>query len=240
MSMKKGLKHFQKKGVEALMAEMSQLHYRETIKPVFADSMTREQKLQALRYLMFLRENRCGRIKARGCADGRMQRLWKTKEETSSPTVRTNSLFLTAIVAALEGRKVVTVDIPGAFMQTDIDELVHVKLEDEIVDVLLMVVSGYAEFVTYENGKKVLYVELQKALYGTLQASLLFWKELSNFLVNTLGFEFNPYDRCVVNKVIDGKQCTVIWHVDDFDVDACQPGGVGSHSVRTQQEVRQG
>jgi hypothetical protein len=28
MSMKKGLKHFQKKGVEALMAEMSQLHYR--------------------------------------------------------------------------------------------------------------------------------------------------------------------------------------------------------------------
>jgi hypothetical protein len=111
MSMKKGLKHFQKKGVEALLAEMSQLHYRNTIKPVFADSMTREQKLQALRYLMFLKEKRCGRIKARGCADGRKQRLWKTKEETSSPTVRTHSLFLTAIIAALEGRKVVTVDI---------------------------------------------------------------------------------------------------------------------------------
>jgi Reverse transcriptase (RNA-dependent DNA polymerase) len=198
------------------MAEMSQLHYRKTIKPVFADSMTREQKLQALRYLMFLKEKRCGRIKARGCADGRKQRLWKTKEETSSPTVRTNSLFLTAIIAALEGRKVVTVDIPGAFMQTDIDELIHVKLEDEIVDVLLMVDSEYAEFVTYENGKKVLYVELQKALYGTLQASLLFWKELSHFLVSTLGFEFNPYDRCVVNKVIDGQQCTIIWHVDDL------------------------
>jgi hypothetical protein len=101
-------------------------------------------------------------------------------------------------------------------MQTDIDELIHVNLEDEIVDVLLMVDSGYAEFVTYENGKKVLYVELQKALYGTLQASLLFWKELSHFLVNTLGFEFNPYDSCVVNKVIDGKQCTIIWHVDDL------------------------
>jgi hypothetical protein len=111
---------------------------------------------------------------------------------------------------------VVTVDIPGAFMQTEIDELIHVKLEDEIVDVLLMVDSGYAKFVTYENGKKVLYVELQKALYGTLQASLLFWKELSNFLVNTLGFDFNPYDRCGVNKVIDGKQCTIIWHVDDL------------------------
>jgi hypothetical protein len=59
-------------------------------------------------------------------------------------------------------------------------------------------------------------VELQKALYGTLQASLLFWKELSTFLVSTLGFDFNPYDKCVVNKVIDGRQCTIIWHVDDL------------------------
>jgi hypothetical protein len=57
---------------------------------------------------------------------------------------------------------------------------------------------------------------LKKALYGTLQNSLLFWKELSTFLVNTLGFEFNPYDKCVVNKTIDGKQCTIIWHVNDL------------------------
>jgi hypothetical protein len=157
---------------------------------------------------MFLKEKRCGRIKSRGCADGSKQRLWKTKVETSSPTVHTHSLFLTASIAGFErrkvvkGRKVVTVDNPGAFMQTDIDELIHVKLEDELVEVLLMVDSGYSKFVTYENGRKVLYVELQKALYGTLQASLLFWKELSTFLVTTLGFEFNPYDKCVANKVI--------------------------------------
>jgi hypothetical protein len=38
MSLKRGLKHFKKKGLEALMVEMSQLHYRKTITPVFADS----------------------------------------------------------------------------------------------------------------------------------------------------------------------------------------------------------
>jgi hypothetical protein len=75
MSLKRGLKHFKKSGLEALMAEMSQLHYWETIKPVFADSMTREQKRQALRYLMFLKEKRCGRIKARGCTDGRPKKI---------------------------------------------------------------------------------------------------------------------------------------------------------------------
>jgi hypothetical protein len=40
--LKKHLKHFHNKGVEAFFAEMSQLHYRKTIKPVPTDSMTRE------------------------------------------------------------------------------------------------------------------------------------------------------------------------------------------------------
>ena len=25
----------------------------------------------------------------------------------------------------------------------------------------------------------------------------------------------NPYDKCVANKIIDGDQCTISWHVDD-------------------------
>jgi hypothetical protein len=62
----------------------------------------------------------------------------------------------------------------------------------------------------------VLYVVLKKALYGTLQAALLFWEDLSKFLIEELGFTANPYDRCVVNKIIKDKQCTIIWHVDDL------------------------
>ena len=30
-----------------------------------------------------------------------------------------------------------------------------------------------------------------------------------------MGFELNPYDNCVANKTIDGKQCTIILWVDD-------------------------
>jgi hypothetical protein len=33
-------------------------------------------------------------------------------------------------------------------------------------------------------------------------------------LVKELGFEFNQYDKCVVDKMVNGKQCTIIWHVD--------------------------
>ena len=30
------------------------------------------------------------------------------------------------------------------------------------------------------------------------------------------GYEINPYDWCVTNKTVDGKQMTVVWHVDDL------------------------
>jgi len=63
----------------------------------------------------------------------------------------------------------------------------------------------------------MLYVRLKKALYGMLQAALLFWQLLSDTLVSW-GFTINPYDQCVANKQIDGKQCTIVWHVDDLKI----------------------
>ena len=223
MSAKKGLKLFGKQGAEAIIAEMNQVHYRKVIKPVMARNMTREEKRAALHYLMFLKQKRCGKIKARGCADGRKQRLWKTKEETSAPTVRTESVILSCAIDAKEGRKVMTVDVPGAFMHADIDELVHVKFEGELAELLMKVDEKlYRKYMTTESvrgkTKKVIYVELTKALYGTLQGALLFWKNLSSFLISELGFKLNPYDSCVANKTIKGKQCTILWHVDDLKI----------------------
>lgn len=28
----------------------------------------------------------------------------------------------------------------------------------------------------------------------------------------------NPYDWCVVNKMVQGSQCTIIWHVDNLKI----------------------
>jgi hypothetical protein len=74
----------------------------------------------------------------------------------------------------------------------------------------------YETYFVMEGGKKVLYVILQKTLYGTLQAALLFWKNILMYLVEEMGFAMNPYDWCVVNKIINGTQCTILWHVDDI------------------------
>jgi hypothetical protein len=196
MSLKKGLKYFGKSGADAVVAEMRQLDYRNVIKPVNGKELTREQKRRALNYLMYLKQKRCGRIKARGCADGRKQRLYKTKEETSSPTVTTEAVFLTSVIEAQERRRVMTIDIPGAFMHVDIDELIHVRLEGPMAELLTRVdPAKYRTYMSKENGKQVLYVELQKALYGTLQAAMLFWENLTAFLTTEMGFTVNPYDR---------------------------------------------
>ena len=73
----------------------------------------------SLAYLMFLKRKRCGKIKARGCADGRSQREYITKLESSSPCVKTHALFLSCLVDAFERRKVVIADILGAFLSAD-------------------------------------------------------------------------------------------------------------------------
>jgi hypothetical protein len=167
---------------------------------------------------MFIKEKRCGTIKARGCADGRKQRLYNTKAETSSPTVRTESLLLSCVIDAKERRKVITCDVPGAFMQVDINEVVHVRLEGALAELLTKVDPVlYTEYLVQENGKTILYVQLDKALYGTLSASLLFWKDLTGHLLGD-GFVPNPYDSCVMNKMVNGFQCTVLWHVDDLKI----------------------
>jgi hypothetical protein len=46
---------------------------------------------------------------------------------------------------------------------------------------------------------------------------MLFWRDLSEHLSKD-GFEPNPYDSCVMNTMINGIQCTVLWHVDDLEL----------------------
>ena len=167
---------------------------------------------------MFLKMKKSGKIKARGCADGRPQRKYISKDDTASPTVSTEALFLSVVIDAYEGRYVVTVDLPGAFMLTEQPNTVHIRLTGAMVRLLIDVAPGvYDDFVIKERGEDVLYAQLNKALYGTVDASYLFWLDLSKQLTE-MGFIVNPYDNCVANKLFNGKQCTITWHVDDLKI----------------------
>lgn len=74
-----------------------------------------------------------------------------------SSTVSMEALFLTATIDAHERCRVITVDVPGAFMHCNIDEEIFVKLEGTMAKMLVKVDPGkYGPFLHKENGRWVM------------------------------------------------------------------------------------
>jgi hypothetical protein len=216
-SLRKGLKKFQKVGEEAVSKELKQLHMRDTFAPQNSEELSDEQKRGALESLMFLKEKRDGSIKGRACADGRKQRDTAVAGDATSPTVALESVLITATIDAFEERDVAIVDVPGAFLSADMDEEVIMTIRGRLAELMVKAAPNiYRKYITIDaNNQPILYVKLQKALYGCLRSALLFYQKLVGDL-KSQGFELNPYDPCVANKMINGKQFTLTWHVDDI------------------------
>ena len=181
-----------------------------------ASDLSWEENKKALESLLFITEKRNGDIKARKVADGSKQRTYNVydKADGSSPTVTTEIIFLNGVVDAREGREVAVIDVANVFLHAYNDERVLMLIRGKLTEIMVMVDPYmYQEYVTYsKNGVPMLYVHLSKALYGMLRDDLLFYKLLRSYLENR-GFVVNTYDHCVVNKMVDGAQMTVCWHV---------------------------
>jgi hypothetical protein len=111
------------------------------------------------------------------------------------------------------------VDIPNAFMQTCVEnekDMVFINIRGILVDILVEIAPDvYKLYVSKEKkGVKQLLVQFQNALYGTMVASLLYYRKFFKSLTN-VDFVINPYDPCVANKKIEGKQMTICFHFDD-------------------------
>ncbi|KAI2491389.1 Reverse transcriptase (RNA-dependent DNA polymerase) [Fragilaria crotonensis] len=190
-SVKKGLRLFGDKGVDAVMKELDQLHVRKVLKPT--KNLNCKERRDALQYLMFLKEKRNGIIKARGCADGRKQRAFTTKEEASSPTVSIESVMLSCVIDAKERRDVATVDLPGAFMQADMEDTVHMKLEGKMAELLVKCDPKLYRVVTDV-------IELLKSEFGNEAPLTITRGKVHEYLGMTIDFSI---DGKVMFKMFD-------------------------------------
>ena len=78
--------------------------------------------------------------------------------------------------------------------------------------------SLYRKYVNYSvKGVPMLYIRLSKALYVMMREALMLYKRLRSDL-ESMGFEVNPYDPCMANKIVNVHQMTACWHVDDLKV----------------------
>ncbi len=108
--------------------------------------------------------------------------------------------------------------MPSAFVNTDVDEDVIMVLKGELADMMIQIAPKvYRKYVTADRkGTPILYVKRQKALYGLMRASLLFYRKLRKEF-ERYGLVINPYDPCVANmETKSGIQLTVVWHMDDL------------------------
>ena len=116
-----------------------------------------------------------------------------------------------------------TADIPNAFIQTPLpeerlkgSERIFMKIEGRLVDLMTDLDPDlYGPHIVYERGKKVVYVQVLRAIYGMLISAVLWYEKLRGELERGLDFKFNPYDPCVANRVVNGQQHTIRYHIDD-------------------------
>eukprot|EP00804_Cyclotella_cryptica_P002489 CCRYP_018085-RG/>CCRYP_018085-RG protein AED:0.29 eAED:0.29 QI:0/-1/0/1/-1/1/1/0/626 len=219
LSLREGLQRFGQRGKEGALKEMRQLHDMKTFFPRDPKTLTREERKRALSSLIFLKEKESGEVKGRTCVNGAPQRQYIRKEDAASPTVATDSVFLTGAIDAYQRRDVAYIDLPGAFLHTLTDEKVIMVLRGELCELMCLIDPKlYRKHVCKDRkGQPVLYVELYKSLYGLMRSALLFYRKLRKELEN-YGMKMNPYDLCVANKDTRHGQLTVLWHVDDLKI----------------------
>ena len=112
-------------------------------------------------------------------------------------------------------RDIKNVDIPGAFIKADMNEIVHLKMEGRLVKLIVKTPSYIRNSYVWKL-EGPMYV---KHIKGSI------WSPSSSYAI----LEISDCEACdhrllgqyiwwVENKVINWRQITILWYVDDLKV----------------------
>jgi len=198
--------------------KLLQLHDRKAMMPKMKEDLTQEDRQKTLRYLMFIKEKRYGTVKARWCADGRPQWQYTQKEGACSPTVSLEAMMISCCIET-KGIDMHGDRYPGHIppCRHEVSSTHGIGSNASWTHPKDWTNNIQKIHMAWQKKESYAICSIKKALYGTLQAALLFWSLLSKTLENC-GFTINPYDQSVTNKIRNGKQCTIVWHMDDLKI----------------------
>ena len=206
--------------VKEMFTKCSNLLGKLTFHPVSRRTLTEKEMKSVIRSSCFMMEKATpdgvvDKAKASVVAGGNQQdKSIYTLDETSSPTVSMAAVLATMAIAAQEGMHVITMDVETAYLNAKIidDKPVYMKIGPLVTAILAQL---DAEFEKYLDSEGAVIVKLDKAVYGCVESAVLWYKNLRSTL-EADGYEVNPYDLCVFNKIYKGNLITVIFHVDDL------------------------
>ncbi len=84
------------------------------------------------------------------------------KQQSTLPTVATESVFITVVIDAHKGRAVACFDIPGAFLHTNSDKDITMVLKGRLAELMVQVAPNlYRKYISVDRkGTAILYVKM--------------------------------------------------------------------------------
>ena len=141
--------------------------------------------------------------------------------EVSSPTASLSSFFAVAAHAAAKGLAVGSFDVKQAYLKAPMPRdgrKIRVRLNKIYVDIIKSINEELNdEYTSFQSDNGSVIVELDYALYGTLEAGRIWYNYFKNILVSKMGYKVSAHDDCVFN-MFDSNGIiisTIVIHVDD-------------------------
>jgi hypothetical protein len=207
MSVKKATQLHGDKARDAVKAELNQMVEKEVWTPVH-----RTEGMKTIPSSIFLKEKfkddgNLDKIKARLVAGGHRQET--PTSPTAAPTVTAESIRLTLAHAAVNNKRIVIVDVTGAFLNARMNEEVFMDIRGETAEIL---VREHREYEEYLRADGTITVKLTKALYGLKQSAYLWYEEIRSTLTRKCNLTTSRVDRCVFFN----QHTWITLHVDDL------------------------
>jgi len=185
---------------------------KDVFHPVLFGELAKKVKRSIICCSMFLKEKykadgSFDKVKARLVAGGHQQDRTVHGDKLSSPTVAISSVFMISVIA-------VTLDILGAYLHAKMptDCAVYMRLNKYLSNIMIQFSNHYGKYL---NDDGTIVVRLDKALYGCVQRSKLWYDRLCEVLYE-MGYTVNVEDQCVFNRMASSNQITICIHVDDL------------------------
>jgi hypothetical protein len=206
--------------IKAIKAELQQLVDLEAFHPVHADDVTEEKNCIIIPAHMLTKDkfNADGsfdKTKSRLVADGKYidRGLFPDR---GSPTASINSIMAIIADACINKRKLYTHDVKSFFIKSDIDKSkgnrTIIIMPKHSAEVLMGMCPEYSKYVRDDG---TIYCELDKQLYGTLEAAKAAYEDLRKLLISN-GFSQCVRDPCLFKKSVNGDLLKVSVFVDDL------------------------
>ena len=153
------------------------------------------------------------------CSNDITQRASILRKEGVILTSVLDYIITTGVIGAKQKIDLMMLNIPNVIAEIEITlygDHIIMKIRGQFVYILFGIYLGVLDqYFQYREKQRIMYVRMLKVLYGMLAISI-FYQKIFRKEIEGIGFEFNPYNICVANRMKSGKQQTVTWHVDYF------------------------